>query len=69
MQWTPNASTQQSGSGSSYSSSQQNQAPEYSGATSQVCLPLCMLCTFLHRLHSPVKGQTSPESSSRKTAT
>ena len=52
MQWTPNASTQQSGSGSSYSSSQQNQAPEYSGATSQVCLPLCILCLALPRLHS-----------------
>ena len=56
MQWTPNASTQQSGSGSSYSSSQQNQAPEYSGATSQVCPLLCILCTSLHMLHSPVYG-------------
>ena len=52
MQWTPNAGTQQSGSSSSYSSNQQNQAPGYSGATSQVCLPIRIFCLSLHGLNS-----------------
>ena len=55
LQWTPNAGTQQSGSTSSYSSSQQNGTPQYSGATSQVCFPLCISCLSSRRLHSPVE--------------